>query len=214
MGIFNCNTHGTAALHKSFIDIVSCVIIAPASATTDLIAHDPFFTAEVHSFLDGKTSHHILVDIDDLVLLKDLGFWQDCLIVHINRIAAYGEVPVLEHWLSDQYLDELVDVSHLLVWIDTADSEAVTHTRASSDAVRYAINTAEFRWKMDHVFAVFDDDQRLIHVCNVLVVDHLHVLGHTYLLVVVDELLVYRISVVVDITDLVGAFVTPISNYR
>ena len=136
------------------------------------------------------------------------------MIVHINRIAANGEVPVLEHWLSDQDLDELVDVSHLLVWIDTADGEAVTHTRASSDAVRYSINSAEFRWKMDHVFAVFDNDQRLIHVCDVLVVDHLHVLGHTDLLIVVNKLLVYRISFIVDIADLVSAFVTPISNYR
>ena len=214
MGFINLNTHGTAALHKSFINIVSSVVVAPASATTDLIAHNPFFAAEVHSFLDGKTSHHILVDIDDLVLLKDLGFWQDCLIVHINRIAANGEVPVLEDWLSDQDLDELVDVSHLLVWIDTADGEAVTHTRASSNAVRYSINTAEFRWKMDHIFAVFDDDQRLIHVCDVLIVDHLHVLGHTDLLIVINKHLVYRISFIVDIADLVSAFVTPISNYR
>ena len=67
---------------------------------------------------------------------------------------------------------------------------------------------------MDHVFAVFDDDQRLIQIFDLLVVDRLHVLGHTDLLVVVDELLVYGIRVIVDITDLIGTLVTPVSDDR
>ena len=136
------------------------------------------------------------------------------MILHINGVATDGEVPVLEDRLPDQNLDEFVDVSHLLVWIDTTDGEAVTHARASSDTVRHSIDTAVFRWKMDHVFAVFDDDQRLIQIFDLLVVDRLHVLGHTDLLVVVDKLLVNGIGIVVDITDLIGAFVTPVSDYR
>ena len=136
------------------------------------------------------------------------------MILHINGVATDGEVPVLEDRLPDQNLDEFVDVSHLLVRVDTANGEAVTHSWASSDTVRHSINTAVFGWKMDHVFAVFDDDQRLIQIFDLLVVDRLHVLGHTDLLVVVDELLVYGIRVVVDITDLIGTLVTPVSDYR
>lgn len=136
------------------------------------------------------------------------------MILHINGVATDGEVPVLEDRLPDQNLDEFVDVSHLLVWIDTTDGEAVTHARASSDTVRHSIDTAVFRWKMDHVFSVFDDNKRLSQISDLLVVDHLHILGHTDLLVVVDELLVYGIGIVVDITDLIGAFVTPVSDYR
>ena len=133
---------------------------------------------------------------------------------HVNWVAVNGEIPVLEDWLPDQDLDQFVDVSHLLVRVDTADGEAVTHSWASSDTVRHSINTAVFRWKMDHVFTVFDDDQRLIQIFDLLVVDRLHVLGYTDLLVVVDELLVYGISVIVDITDLIGTLVTPVSDDR
>ena len=136
------------------------------------------------------------------------------MVSHIDGVAVDGEIPVLEDWLPDQDLDELVDVSHLLVWIDTADSEAVTHTRASSDAVRHSIDTAVFRWKMDHVFSVFDDNKRLGQISDLLVVDQLHILSHTDLLVVVDELLVYGIGVVIDITDLIGTLVTPVSDDR
>ena len=211
MGVFNCNTHATAALQKSFIDIISCVVVASA---TNLVDHDPFFTTKVHGLLDWKSSHHILIDVDDLVLLEDLRLWQDCLVGHVNWVAIDGEVPVLEDWLPDQDLDQFVDVSHLLVRVDTADGEAVTHSWASSDTVRHSINTAVFWWKMDHVFTVFDDDQRLIQIFDLLVVDRLHVLGYTDLLVVVDELLVYGIGVVVDITDLIGTLVTPVSDDR
>ena len=211
MGVFNCNTHATTTLQKSFIDIISCVVVASA---TNLVDHDPFFTAKVHSLLDWESPHHILIDVDDLVLLENLGLWQDRLVSHIDGVAVDGEVPVLEDWLSDQDLDELVDVSHLLVWVDTTDGEAVTHSWASPDTVRHSINTAVFGWKMDHVFAVFDDDQRLIQIFDLLVVDRLHVLGHTDLLVVVDELLVYGVCVIVDITDLIGTLVTPVSDDR
>ena len=133
---------------------------------------------------------------------------------HIDGVAVNGEIPVLEDWLPDQDLDQFVDVSHLLVRVDTADGEAVTHSWASSDTVRHSINTAVFRWKMDHVFTVFDDDQRLIQIFDLLIVDRLHVLGDTDLLVVIDELLVYGIGVVVDITDLIGTLVTPVSDDR
>ena len=136
------------------------------------------------------------------------------MICHVNWVAIDGEVPVLEDWLPDQDLDQFVDVSHLLVRVDTADGEAVTHSWASSDTVRHSINTAVFRWKMDHVFTVFDDDQRLIQIFDLLIVDRLHVLGDTDLLVVIDELLVYGIGVVVDITDLIGTLVTPVSDDR
>ena len=133
---------------------------------------------------------------------------------HVDGVAVNGEIPVLEDWLPDQDLDQFVDVSHLLVRVDTADGEAVTHSWASSDTVRHSINTAVFRWKMDHVFTVFDDDQRLIQIFDLLVVDRLHVLGYADLLVVVDELLVYGISVIIDITDLIGTLVTPVSDDR
>ena len=88
---------------------------------------------------------------------------------HVDGVAVYGEIPVLEDWLPDQDLDQFVDVSHLLVRIDAANGEAVTHARASSDAVRHSINSAVLRWKMDHVFTVFDDDQRLIQIFDLLV---------------------------------------------
>ena len=76
------------------------------------------------------------------------------MIVHINWIAVNGEIPILEDWLADQDLDELVDVSHLLIRIYSTDGEAVTHARASSNAVRHSINTAVFWWKMVNQLAI------------------------------------------------------------
>ena len=49
-------------------------------------------------------------------------------------------------------------------------------------------------------------------VCNVFAIGVLHVLGHANLLVIVNELFVRRVRVEVDIANLVGTLVTPVSN--
>ena len=49
-------------------------------------------------------------------------------------------------------------------------------------------------------------------VCDVFAIGVLHVLGHANLLVIVNELFVCRVRVKVDIANLVGTLVTPVSN--
>jgi len=43
--------------------------------------------AKVNSVLDGKSSEHSIINVDDLGLLEDLWCRQHDLVIHINRIA-------------------------------------------------------------------------------------------------------------------------------
>ena len=114
--------------------------------------------------------------------------------------------------LAHEKANQTIDVPHFLLGIDATDSEAVAHAGARANAIWHAVDTAELRGQVDHVLAVLNDDQRLPMVCNVFAVGVLHVLGHTNLLVIVNELFVRRVRVEVDIANLVGTLVTPVSN--
>ena len=114
--------------------------------------------------------------MDDLILLENLGFRQNSLVSEINRIAIDRKVPVLEDLLLHEKTDETVDVSHLLLGVYAADSEAITHAWTGTNAVRHTINTAELRWQMNHLISMFHDDKRLSMVRDVLVIHILHVL--------------------------------------
>ena len=109
--------------------------------------------------------------------------------------------------------DKSVNVAHLLLRVDTAYSEAVSHAWASPDAIRNTVDTAKLRWQVDHVVTVLDYDQWLIVVRDPLFIDIGHILRDANLLVVVNELFVNRIGCKINVCDLVSAFVTPICNY-
>ena len=60
---------------------------------------------------------------------------------------------------------------------------------------------------------MLDDDQGLVVVRDSLVINLSHVLGHTDLLVVVLKFFAHRIGLKINICDLVGALVAPISDH-
>ena len=151
--------------------------------------------------------------MDHLVLLENLRFWQDCLVPQIDGIAFNSEIPIAEDLLVHKKTDKSVDVTHLLLWVDTADGEAVSHAWTSPDAVRNTIDTAKLRWQVDHIVTVLDYNQWLSVVRDPFFVGIGHILGDADLFVVINELFVYWVSFKVNVRDLVSALVTPISNH-
>lgn len=67
---------------------------------------------------------------------------------------------------------------------------------------------------MDHVVAVFDDDERLAMVCHILLIDLGHVLSYAGLLTIVLELMVSWVCLTIDSVDDVSTLVAPVGNYR
>ena len=168
--------------------------------------------AKVDSLLNWQTSHHIFVDVNDLVLLENLRLSQNCLVSQIDRCTIDLKIPITEDLLVHEKTNEVVDVFHLLLRVHAANCKAITHARTSTDTIRHAINTAEFRRQMNHVFAVFDNDQRLFMVGDILAIDVGHILGDTNLFIVVNEFLGRRVDIEVNARNNVGTLVTPISN--
>ena len=66
---------------------------------------------------------------------------------------------------------------------------------------------------MDQVVCVLYNDQRLVEIGHSLVVDLRHILSHTDLLLVVQELHLGWVGGEVDPTDNIGSFVAPIRDH-
>ena len=91
------DTEITGTFDKTVVDIVGGLVVV--SAVTCLVSHDPLAVTKVDCFLDRQASHHILVDMDDLVLLEDLGLGENSLISKIDRTAINTQVPVTKDLL-------------------------------------------------------------------------------------------------------------------
>lgn len=147
-----------------------------------------------------------------MILLENLWFWQNRLIPKIDRIALDRKVPITEDLLAHEKAYQTIDVTHFLLGIDATDSEAITHAGAGANAIWHTVNATELRWQVDHAITVLDDDQRLSMVCYVFTINVLHVLGHTNLIFIIYELFVRGIRIEVDVCNLVGSLITPVSD--
>ena len=204
-----------AALDKVVVDTVGCVVVATTVGVFSLrglVNHDPLFATKVDSFLDSQIPQYVLIDVDDLVLLEDLGLCKDSLAAQVDWVALDGELEVTEDLLLHQRTNQTVDFSHLLLWSHATDREAVTHARTGSDAVRDAVDATELWRQMNVVLTVLDNDQGLVQISDSLAVDLVHVFGDADLLIVVHKSLLSRIRAVVDVRDDVSALAAPISN--
>jgi len=96
--------------------------------------------------------------VDHLVLLEDLGSSEDSLTAELDWVTGEGDVPVFQDLLLHQEVHAVVDLSHLLIRVDSADGKGVTHTWASADGLRDTIDSAELRRQMNETVAVLYDD--------------------------------------------------------
>lgn len=132
--------------------------------------------AKIDSFLDWQTSHHIFVDVNDLVLLENLWLRQNCLVSKIDRGAIDRKIPVTEDLLAHEEIDQAINVAHFLLRVNATNCKTITHAWAGSDTIRHAIDATELRWQVNHVLTVLDNDQRLFVVRDDLSIDVFHVL--------------------------------------
>ena len=59
---------------------------------------------------------------------------------------------------------------------------------------------------------MLDNDERLSVVSDVLSIDIGHILSNANLFVVVNEFLIARIGIKINICDLIGALIAPVCN--
>ena len=76
----------------------------------------------------------------------------------LDWVARKRDVPVFQDLLLHQEVHAVVDLSHLLVRVDSADGKCVTHTRTSADGLRDTIDSAELRRQMNETVTVLYDD--------------------------------------------------------
>ena len=88
MRLTNCDSKRLRAFNKAFIHVVGSLEII--SSVSGLVDHNPFIFGKVDNFLNWKSTHHIFIYINDLVLFKDLGFRENGLVTHLNWIAGNG----------------------------------------------------------------------------------------------------------------------------
>lgn len=161
VGLFNSDTQLYASLSERIVDIVRSIVVTAAVASSllwALVDHDPLIFQQVDSLLDGKFTKHIFINVDHLVLLEDLRSSEDSLTAELNWVARKGDIPVFQDLLLHQEVHTVVDLSHLLVRVDSADGKGVTHTRTSADGLRDAIDSAELRRQMNETVTVLYDD--------------------------------------------------------
>jgi len=150
--------------------------------------------------------------VNDLVLLENHRGSQHRLVGKIDGVAFDGHIPVSEALGLHQHRNALLHLGHFFVWLHAAHSKTVTHARASLNLIGNAVNTTEFRRQMDLVITMLDDNQRLVKVCDVLLVHVVHVLSHTGHGAIVLKLLFGRRRFEIHAINYVGALVAPISN--
>lgn len=216
VGLLNSNAELNAGLSQRFIDIVGSVVVAASIATLllgALVAHDPLLVKEINTLLDGQSSQNILINVNHLIFFENLRRGKDSLVSEVDWVALNSDVPVFEHLLLHEKAHTVVDLSHLLLWIHSADGKAVAHARAGSDGLGDAIDSTEFRRQVDQTVSVLDDDQRLVEVCDCLVVDLRHVLSDTDLLLIIHELGLCGVGGEIYPADDVGPLVSPVSDH-
>ena len=211
----NFNTELLASFSKTIEHVVSRVVVTPSVGVfgTDLIGDNPFLEAQINWNLDSQTPQNILITMDDLILLENLRLGQDSLIGQVDRIALDRQLKVFEDLLLHEESNSFIDLLHLLSWVSSTNCKAVAHVhRARSDALRDAIDTTKFRHQMNHAVTMLYYQERLIEISDSQAKLVVHVLCHSNLSVVVDELLGHWIGAEVHIAHDVGTFVAPVSN--
>lgn len=213
MRIFDTHAESTARAFERFVDIVGGIVVATTTSTM-LVDHDPLFKAEVNGVLDGQVAQNVFINMDYLILFKNHRSGQHCLVGQVEGVALNRQLPVPETLRLHQQRDAILYLRHLLVRLEPAHGEAVTHTRACPDLLRYAIDAAEFWRQMDVLISMLYDNERLFEVSHILLVHVVHVLGYAGLLAVVVKLLLRRIGLKVYPINDVGALVAPICDDR
>jgi hypothetical protein len=73
VGLFDLHSELLARLAEIVVDVVGHLEVRSLLAV--LVNHDPLLALKVHSLLNGQLSEDVLINVDDLATLPDLGRW-------------------------------------------------------------------------------------------------------------------------------------------
>ena len=192
---------------ESLEDLVGRVVLP---GTVD---EDPLFLLQVNRVLHRKPPERLLVTVDDLVLLPDLGLAEHVR-PQLDRIHLKLQTPVSDTLLLEQVSAHLLDLLDLLLRSNPGLGQSVTHATSFSDLVRDAVDQAELRREVEVAILVLDEEEGLLGVGHVHVVTSSEVLSHASLLALVLERHGERIRGELNVGDDVGALVAPVGDDR
>lgn len=120
-----------ACAHEVAVDPVGDFIVR--SVFGMLVDHDPLFTLQVHGLLDRQLSKDVLVNVDDLTALENLGSIHDPRL-NLDRHCFDADVPLLEGFLSLKGICHLLDFRDFFVRADVGPLKSLSHARAAPHA--------------------------------------------------------------------------------
>ena len=214
--LLNPDLQHAARLLESVEDVVGNLVVRSfplVGLLGVLVDHDPLFPQQVLSFLDRGPLEPVLVALHDLVSLDDVhhGGTEDEAI-QLDGDLLDLQTPALHRLLLCESVDHPLDLSYLFLRRDASHSQGIPHASALADGVRDTIEEAKLRRQVVRLVADFDQEAGLVEVRDVLPVGGREVLSNSHFSVVPGEGGVRRRAVEVDIFNMVGPLIAPISN--
>ena len=172
--LFNLDLELTRCLDEVVVDLVSDGEVVPP--LTLLVDHDPLVVLEMDCLLNGKLPENVLVTVNDLIVREDLRSAKN-VGLHLDGNLLDAEVPVLDRFLVEELLAHLLDLVHLVLGSDPRHGESISHSGSLAHTFWYSVEHAELRWQVVVLVGDLDEEERLLEVCDLLVVDLREVLG-------------------------------------
>ena len=172
---------------------------------------NPILVCQVDCFLYRQPSQNLLIDVDNLVVPKNLSRTEHCGL-DLGRCRFKLEAPVLHRALLGQAVKHLADAFHAVPRRQLGLHQGFSHAGALADMVGYTIQDCELRRKVKKIIGHLHHKKWLAKVCDTQVVHLLKVVSDAHLNSVVGELKItdtlFKVNVMYD----VGALGAPVSN--
>ena len=209
--ILNLDMQHTARVFEGLYDLVSDITVAPATMPSLLEDDHPILICQVNCLLDRQSSQDLLIDMDNLVILENLGRAEHCGL-DLGRCRLKLDAPFRHRSLLGQAVEHLLDTLHAVSWRQFGLHQGVSHARALFDMVGYTVHDCKFRRKIQKVIAHLNYKKWLSEISDLQVVLLIEVLSDAFLSPVEGELKLSHTLLKVNVVNDVGALGAPVSN--
>ena len=161
--ILNLDLQHAARVFEGLYDLVSDITVAPATMPSLLEDDHPILTCKVDCFLDRQSSQDLLIDMDNLVILENLGRAEHCGL-DLGRCRLKLDAPVLHRFLLGQAVEHLLDALHAVSWRQFGLHQGFSHAGALADMVGYTVHDCELRRKIQKIIGHLYNEKWLSEV--------------------------------------------------
>jgi hypothetical protein len=187
---------------EGVVDLVGDFKVGPLSRV--LVNHNPLVSQQLNWLLNRQLSEDTLIAVDHLFVTEDLRCRKNLGLDLDGRILDL-KIPLLNCLLGDQILAHLLNSGNLLFGRDVSLPQSISHACSLAHTVRYTVQKAELWRKVVLLIRNLDQEERLLCVTDCLAIGLLEVLSHRDGLIVVEESLLNRVGVEVNVRHEIGA---------